>query len=231
MMFNTYDFNEQTEWTKQGCLCPSCKEEIEDLKERCLLAEGEIVSVTDFVDTFNKIKEGEEAIITISDDLTITNQDKITIPSKSKVTVNLNNKKITLNNNDILFRVDGELIIDGGSFEGDGYVASANEGSKVTVKGGDYKSDVTCFQANGGTLLIEGGYFNVISEKYGTKYTLNHIDALKDKGLIKVTGGKFVNYNPSNSESENPPMNFVAKGYKVIETIDGENTIYEVVKE
>ena len=195
------------------------------------MAEGEIVSETDLVKTFANIKSGDEAIITLAEDLALTEENKITIPNDTKVTVNLNGKKLTTEKADILFRVNGELTIDGGSVEGTSYVASVNEGGKVIVKGGEYNTEVTCFQANGGEIVIEGGYFESYSEKFGNKYLLNHIDSKKDVGSIKVIGGKFVNFNPAASESENPTMSFVPEGYKVIETVEGDNTIYEVVKE
>lgn len=230
-MFNKYDYDEQVQWVKQDCTCETCEKKIEELTERCMVAEGEIVSVSDLVKTFTNVKSGDEAIITITEDLVLTEEDKITIPSKSKVTVNLNGKKLTTEKADILFRVNGELTIDGGSVEGTSYVASVNEGGKVIVKGGEYNTEVTCFQANGGEIVIEGGYFQSYSENFGNKYLLNHIDSKKDVGSIKVIGGKFVNFNPSASESENPTMSFVPKGYKVVETVEGDNTIYEVVKE
>ena len=44
-MFNSYDFEEQSEWVKQDCNCESCEKKIEELTERCLVAEGEIVSI------------------------------------------------------------------------------------------------------------------------------------------------------------------------------------------
>lgn len=230
-MFNSYDFDDQNNWSKQDCNCKTCNKEIEALKERCMLAEGEIVSTEDLVKTFTNIKKGEDAIITIAEDLVLPEENKITIPAGSKVTVNLNGKKIATEKADILFRVNGELTIDGGSVEGPSYVASVNKGGKAIVKGGNYNTEVTCFQANGGEIIIEGGYFQSYSEKFGNKYLLNHIDSKKNEGSIKVIGGKFVNFNPAASESEDPVMNFVPKGYKVVETVEGENTIYEVVKE
>ncbi|MBQ8628350.1 MAG: hypothetical protein IJ421_02605, partial [Prevotella sp.] len=61
--------------------------------------------------------------------------------------------------------------------------------------------------------------------KYGTKYMFNHTDALKDVGLIEISGGKFHGYDPANSESENPVMSFVKAGYKSEETSTGVWTV------
>lgn len=227
-MFNSYDFEEQSEWVKQDCTCDKCKKELEELTERCLLAEGEIVSVEDFTKTVKNIKDN--AILTLAEDLTIDSVDKLEIPVDTTVVLDLNGKTLNYTADDILFRVNGDLTIKNGTFKGVGYVASANKGAKVTVVDGDYQNDVTCFQANGGTILIEGGHYSATSEKYGTKYLLNHIDKLKNEGLIKVTGGTFVNYNPAASESEDPVMNFVAEGYTVEVEKSGEDTLYKVVK-
>lgn len=229
-MYNSYEFDEQTQWVKRDCTCDTCEKKIEELTERCLVAEGEIVSVDDFNKTLSAIKEGDDAIITLAEDLTIDTDEKLVIPTKANVVMDLNGKTITYTSDDILFRVNGNLTIKNGSVKSVGYVASANKGSKVTVVDGDYETEVTSFQANGGTILIEGGHYSATSEKFGTKYLLNHIDSMKDEGLIKVTGGTFVNYDPSQSESENPTMNFVAKGYAVEVEKVGEDTIYTVVK-
>jgi hypothetical protein len=196
-----------------------------------MLAEGEIVSTEDLVKTFKNIKKGEDAIITIAEDLTLENDEKLVIPEGSNVVVDLNNKTLNYTSDDIIFRVNGNLTIKNGNVKSVGYVASANAGSTITVVDGNYDVEVTSFQANGGKILIEGGYYTASSEKFGSKYLLNHIDSKKNDGMIQVVGGKFVNFNPSASESENPVMNFVPKGYKVIEMVDGKNTIYEVVKE
>lgn len=230
-MFNEYDFEEQTQWVKRDCSCDTCEKKIDELTERCMLAEGEIVSVDDLYKTINKIQKNETAIITLAEDLTLENDEKLVIPEGSNVVVDLNNKTLNYTSDDIIFRVDGNLTIKNGNVKSVGYVASANAGSTITVVDGNYDVEVTSFQANGGKILIEGGYYTASSEKFGSKYLLNHIDSKKNDGMIQVVGGKFVNFNPSASESENPVMNFVPKGYKVIEMVDGKNTIYEVVKE
>lgn len=230
-MFNEYVFEEQTQWVKRDCSCDTCEKKIDELTERCMLAEGEIVSVDDLYKTINKIQKNETAIITLAEDLTLENDEKLVIPEGSNVVVDLNNKTLNYTSDDIIFRVNGNLTIKNGNVKSVGYVASANAGSTITVVDGNYDVEVTSFQANGGKILIEGGYYTASSEKFGSKYLLNHIDSKKNDGMIKVVGGKFVNFNPSASESEDPVMNFVPKGYKVIEMVDGKNTIYEVVKE
>ena len=78
---------------------------------------------------------------------------------------------------------------------------------------------------------IYGGYFEALATWDDRTWILNLIDNSNAK--IIVYGGTFVNYDPSNSATENPEMNFVAEGYKVVMTTDGAtgNKIYTVVPE
>ena len=104
----------------------------------------------------------------------------------------------------------------GGKILSDGYIASANEGGKIYVEGGYYESTAaTLFQANGGEVYIYDGYFKAgkNSDYNDYRYTLNHIDSKKSVGLIEVSGGSYYMYDPQNSLSENPVMNFVKDGY------------------
>ena len=104
----------------------------------------------------------------------------------------------------------------GGKILSDGYIASANEGGKIYVEGGSYESSAaTLFQANGGEVYIYDGYFKAgkNSDYNDYRYTLNHIDSKKNVGVIEVSGGAYYMYDPQNSLSESPAMNFVKDGY------------------
>ncbi|MBO5216689.1 MAG: hypothetical protein J6B41_02940 [Alistipes sp.] len=153
-------------------------------------------------------------------------------------TIDLNGYDLTYTGSDaIMIRVadGGSLTITGeGNVDaGESYIASANAGGIITVEGGNFTTTgPTLFQANGGKVYISGGYFEVNDAQYGTTYTLNHIDSKKNEGLIEVTGGQFVDYNPAASKSENPVMSFVPDGYAASITgtnADGES-IYKVQK-
>lgn len=135
------------------------------------------------------------------------------------IVVNLNGKTLTYTGTDIMARLGKDATL---TFNGPGkvvtshYIASANEGGKVYVNGGEYSGKtVTLFQANGGNVYVSDGTFENESETYGTTYMFNHFDSKKNVGLIEISGGKFKNYNPADSKSENPAMNFVADGYAV----------------
>ena len=208
------------------------KQMIIDLQLKINDLENKIYSSQDLIDRIKKMNEGETLSIKLYNDIVLSSEDRLTIPSESVLNLDLNGKTINANFNDILFRVDGMLNINGnGSVIGSAYVASANEGSVVNVENGIFKNEVTTFQANGGTINIYGGNFNTYGETYGAKYTLNHVDRMKTIGLINVEGGSFVNYNPAESHSENPAMNFVNEQYgvKSEKDLDG-NTIYTIVK-
>ena len=190
-----------------------------------------VSSAEDFSNVIASLPDNETVYMKLENNLDFTSDEKIVI--NGDVCLNLNGKTITHNpiNGDILFRVNGTLTIEGeGTFISNGYIASANEGSMVNVENGTFNANVTCFQSNGGILNVNGGYFSSCNETYGCKYTLNFIDSMKEVGQINVKGGSFVNYDPSNSDSENPAMNFVAEGYKVEESVSEGVTIYTVVK-
>ena len=107
----------------------------------------------------------------------------------------------------LTFVGDGEVV-------SDGYIASANKGGKVYVNGGNYSGETcTLFQANGGDVYISGGVFKAAEYDGDYRYTLNHVDSQKNVGKIEVTGGKFYKYDPAQSASENPVMDFVPKGF------------------
>lgn len=132
------------------------------------------------------------------------------------INIDLNGYTLTANAADILFRVnDGAtLTIGRGDVVAAAYIVSVNKGGVAVLNAGNYKAVTTAVQANGGKAYITGGTFEVGGD-YGTTYLLNHIDGVKNDGLIEVTGGTFVGYNPAASSSENPAMNFVKAGYNV----------------
>ena len=113
-----------------------------------------------------------------------------------------------------------------GSVVAEGYIASVNEGGVVNIDGGNFlTTSCTLFQSNGGKINISGGLFEAAEYDGDHRYTLNFVDSKKQAGLIEVTGGRFYKYNPYESHSESPAMNFCGEGYFGIEDGDW----YEVV--
>lgn len=211
----------------------SLKEMIMDLQNRIKLLESKVYNGSQLVGLLRSLEEGKTSDIILCNSITIDTTDKLVVPKNATLNLDLNGHTLNFTSNDILLRVQegGTFNISGGTFVGKGYVASANSGGTVNVLNGTYNVQVTCFQSYGGTVNVYNGHFEATSDKFGPKFTLNHIDSTKYDGKITVYGGTFVDYDPSNSPSENPVMNFVADGYGVVaEVNESGKTIYTVVK-
>ena len=122
------------------------------------------------------------------------------------------------------------------AYNGGPYVAHVSgEGIVVTVNGGTYHGGGTVFNVEKGTLIVNGGFFQVTPDidTKDYRYVLNCIDANYKNGTanIIVKGGTFVNFDPSNNLAEGEGTDFVADGYKVISEVHGEDTWYTVVPE
>ena len=121
--------------------------------------------------------------------------------------------------------------------ENDSFAVDVQDGSIVTIENGTFIGNMDAVYVERGTVYIKGGFFDIQQKADGTgeaqyRFMLNCYDAnyRNDSAKIIVTGGTFVNYNPSDSASENPHANFVAAGYSVISEEHGEDTWYTVVK-
>ena len=101
-----------------------------------------------------------------------------------------------------------------GKVVSDGYIASVNEGGVLNISEGTFETEsCTLFQSNGGEINITGGVFKAAPYNGDHRYTINFIDDKKQDGLIEISGGRFYKYNPSESHSEVPAMDFCANGY------------------
>ena len=122
--------------------------------------------------------------------------------------------------------IKGNGTVDGGSGSSCNMAVYIKGGHCViedgTFKVGPDKNDSwnSCIEINGGVLEINGGHFSTERPYNGRYFVLNKKD--NSDSVISVTGGIFVNYNPANSETENPEQNFVANGYKSVQ-IEGTN--------
>lgn len=108
-----------------------------------------------------------------------------------------------------------------GVYNGGPYVAHVSgEGIVVTVNGGTYHGGGTVFNVEKGTLIVNGGFFQVTPDidTKDYRYVLNCIDANYKNGTanIIVKGGTFVNFDPSNNLAEGEGTDFVADGYHVV---------------
>lgn len=130
------------------------------------------------------------------------------------------------------------------------YVNSANEGTLVTINGGEFYTtmDLTDVDSDhmapavyvacpntstiGGKVIINGGTFgspNVVNNfLLNVQDKLRQVEGKRPIDFIEVRGGKYYNFDPSNNKAEGQGTNFVAEGYKVTSTQSGADTIYEV---
>ena len=202
------------------------------------------------LDTF-KTAIDKGGIISVPDEITVDNTDSVdarTIIS-APTTLNLDKKIISpddMGNNNKNFAalmVAADTTINAGANGGidtgknGGYGINIIKGATLTINGGSYYGGGTAVQVQKGTLIINGGFFEVepySDPVYGNKFLLNCVDAAYKDGTAKiiVKGGTFVNFDPSDSASENPHGNFVADGYKVVSEKQANGDIwYTVVAE
>jgi hypothetical protein len=166
--------------------------------------------------------------VSLNEDLEISQELEVK-PGVSAV-LDLSGHSITNTNpevtNTILVSNGASLVIKGnGSIEG-GQGGACNmavyiKGGHCVIEDGTFhvgpdKNDSwnSCVEINGGLLEINGGTFSTDRPYKGRYFVLNKKDF--SDSVISVTGGTFINYDPANSQTENPEQNFVANGYKAI---------------
>ena len=139
-------------------------------------------------------------------------------------------------------RGDGDIKAVSTEPNQDGYrmAVYALSGSKVNIYGGNFynnqdynngNAQLDLIYADGNAVInIYGGRFESACANSRGYWVLN----LKDNSnaAINVYGGTFVNFNPSNSLTENPAKNFVVDGYSSVKISDepAPNGIYRVVE-
>ena len=202
---------------------------VTELKEA--LTNGGVVAVTKDIQT-NNSEDTAAARIVISQPTTLNLEKKIITPDD-------------MGNNNVNFCaliVDADTTINAGENGGidtgvnGGYGINVRNGATLTINGGYYYGGGTAVQVQKGTLIINGGTFACepySNPTYGYKYLINCIDAAYKDGTAKIsiTGGTFINFDPSDSASENPHGNFVPDGYKVVsQTQTNGDVWYTVVK-
>lgn len=164
---------------------------------------------------------------------------------KDKVIIDLNGNSITGNGAHGVFdvKLDGDLTIKGDgtvtAVENSKYamaVQTESTAAKVTLEGGTYNQQITstdCQQfdmvyALQGNIVVKGGTF----ESATPAWTLNCNDEKCKAGeaSIKVAGGTFKGFDPSNNTAEGKGTNFMADGYCVMKSGEDAAAIYTVSK-
>lgn len=156
------------------------------------------------------------------------------------ITLDLNGKKIyntkdiwadsvvalvnVTNNANVTITGNGEIT----AKENDCYAINLVSGT-LTIENGNIVGNVSAVQVQAGHLYIKGGTFSLL-QKWENKstYLINMIDKAYQDGSARatITGGTFVDYEPSQSTSEHPNANFVPTGYNV--TQDGNSYVVTV---
>lgn len=166
-----------------------------------------------------------------------------------KITLDLNGKTISntadiWNDTDgidiwslISVRANGELTITGNgkldAKKDDCYAVDVRGGGKLVIENGEFIGNISAVYVLEGSAEIKGGKYDIKqldNVGSGRNYTLNLEDAHGTAGTaaITVTGGSFVEYDPSHSNSENPEVNFVATGYVANSSTSDGKTVYTV---
>lgn len=205
-------------------------------KEGAVAKAGEVYCKT-LKEAGERVKDGETiSILKNIDDAS----DFMKIDGKKNVTIDLNGYTVKGSGYDgVINAVNGATVTIDGRDANSAIIANEDSGyamavwangqeTKVTINGGSYTQNITgtddqfdmIYASDKATIEILNGYF----ESATPKWTLNLKD--NDGATMLVKGGSFVNYDPSNSQSENPPADFVADGYKVSEN----NGVYTVSK-
>lgn len=153
------------------------------------------------------------------------------------IVLNLNGKTITFElagifdlygNTQLIVTGNGRLLMETDTTSQLGYFFRLGDTANLIIKDGTYNAGMTCVQVgDNSSCTIESGYFDAFAPYAGKYWILNKID--NSETTFSVKGGTFVNFDPSNSGTENPTQDFMADGYTVQISIDGDKTIYTVV--
>lgn len=117
------------------------------------------------------------------------------------------------------------------------YLHSANANTKIVINSGTiYPTNggpEAVYVQNGGQVVINGGTFGTpgFTSNYllNVKGTLLNSTGKKPIDYIVVYGGTFINFDPSNNKADGDNTNYVAPGYTVVSTVNGDDTYYTVV--
>ncbi len=173
--------------------------------------------------------------ITLSEDVELS--EPLVIAAGKNAVINLNGKTIKNSSTEIAIMVNGDLTIDGdgnvdGGKGGNNQAVHVKSGAKVTINGGNFSVGPdasgfgnSCIETSGGDIVINGGHFESEAAYRGWYYVLNQNNS--NPGTITVTGGTFVNYDPSTGD-DYLGGNFVADGYASV-TASANPFTYKVV--
>lgn len=226
---------------------------IERKDREFLLKYFTVVGAPEAINTLTGFIDFTKKDVVLNDSLVTDKQINIT---DGVHTVNLNGNKITPNpdteifndstgvktwsllsvkgsNTDVTIEGNGSII----ATPDDSYAIDVRDGAKLTINDGEFIGNITSVYVLSGELTIKGGTYKI--QQLGNKnvqggygYVINCLDANYKNGSAKVSieGGTFYGFNPANNP-EGKGTTYLAEGYTVIETTDGEIPVYTVVKD
>ena len=169
--------------------------------------------------------------VTLSEDVTLTTPLAVTADMILDLNGHTITNKVENAKTDVIVVEEGATL----TINGDGKVeaVSGNDGyaiiaeGKVIINGGTYRSGLdetqdgncTVYARGKGEVYIYGGDFST-PDGDDTTLIINKKDADRNTTTIEIYGGTFKNFDPANNAAEGANTNFVAEGYKSLESGD-----------
>ena len=222
--------------------------DIESVVKNYTLAPGSSIDyLHDEISASNVSNLATTGTHTLVEDITKSGRFAPGIFASDNMVWNLNGHNITFTNTqgyaNFLLRGSLQLEINGEgnvvNSAGDYGFWAAAEGVKVVVNGGHFEAATHVLYAEKGTIEVNGGSFKLTNPDEcdkdvngNFKFLLNCKDENYTAGTAKiiVRGGKFYGFNPAVSYGEpGGPVSFVADGFHVVESLDGDMKVFEVV--
>ena len=196
-------------------------------------------------ENFSKLTSNP-GIYNIVEDINTNKNITFGIVANGKYVYNLNNHEVkcgTKSSGSLFLRGSVNVTINGegkliNNTESYG-VWSSGKNVIVNINGGDFEAYTHVLYAENGVINVYGGTFKMLGNpeldiKGHCKFMLNCLDANYKSGDAKIIvyGGKYYNFNPSESYSEpGAPISFVANGYHVVESVEDGVPVFMVVKD
>lgn len=164
-------------------------------------------------------------------------------PGTIKATAVLPDKQtsgISVRNGGTVNIFDGVTVYGGSGSKGN-YAVRIIYGT-VNIYGGYFHSGADANGISSEVIYLESGYsaswkanlniYGGVFECDGdAKFLINMQDTYRSKCSAKIYGGTFVGFNPADNTAEGTGTNFVAAGYKSVETTYNKKQAWKVVKE
>lgn len=181
--------------------------------------------------------------VTLTDNVEL--KSSLIVADNKDMVIDLNGHNIINTSNSSELEVGDGIIVYGNlTIKGNGTVqgstravwARSNTNARVIIEGGNYIGSVVpacevIYASGNGIIDIYGGTFEAINEDKTSfaapQFAVLNLHGNGNTGCdIKVYGGTFVKFNPSDNISENPKKDFVEKGYYSVEK-DGNFIVVE----